>query len=44
VEKIVLEHHGSIDCRSKPGELTEFIIELPVNEAETRTDGDNTDR
>ncbi len=43
VEKIVLEHHGAIHCRSKPGEGTEFIIELPIQEAGTRTDGDNTD-
>lgn len=43
VEKIVLEHHGAIYCRSKPGEGTEFIIELPIHEAGRHTDGDNTD-
>ena len=32
VEKIILEHHGSIRVRSKPGEGTEFSIELPVAE------------
>jgi len=30
VEKIVLEHRGRIRCRSKAGEGTEFVIELPV--------------
>lgn len=35
VEKIILEHHGSIRVRSKPGEGTEFSIELPVAERGT---------
>jgi nitrogen fixation/metabolism regulation signal transduction histidine kinase len=30
VEKIMLEHRGRIMCRSKPGEGTEFIFELPI--------------
>jgi len=30
VEKIMLEHRGKIMCRSKPGEGTEFIFELPI--------------
>ncbi|HSV98070.1 MAG TPA: ATP-binding protein [Spirochaetota bacterium] len=42
VEKIILEHRGSITCRSKPGEGTEFTIELPIKVAGAEPDGDNT--
>jgi len=44
VEKIILEHRGGISCRSKPGEGTEFTIELPIKEAGAERDGDNTGR
>jgi nitrogen fixation/metabolism regulation signal transduction histidine kinase len=30
VEKIILEHSGTISCSSEPGSGTEFVIELPV--------------
>ncbi len=42
VEKIILEHRGGISCRSKPGEGTEFTIELPIIETDAEHDGDNT--
>ncbi len=34
VEKIILEHRGRIFCRSRYGEGTEFIIELPIQKPE----------
>ncbi len=43
VEKIILEHRGRIFCRSRFGEGTEFIIELPVP-AQEGGDGKDTDR
>jgi two-component system, NtrC family, nitrogen regulation sensor histidine kinase NtrY len=30
VEKIILEHKGRVSCTSRPGDGTEFIIELPI--------------
>ncbi len=43
VEKIVLEHRGRITCSSKPGEGTEFTIELPIL-GEEELHGQDTDR
>jgi two-component system nitrogen regulation sensor histidine kinase NtrY len=44
VEKIILEHHGRISCRSKPGEGAEFVIELPATPQGGAADGKNTHR
>ena len=42
VEKIILEHQGRIHCKSKQGEGSEFIIELPILQKED-IDGKDTD-
>jgi len=41
--KIIEQHHGRIDVSSAPGEGTEFIIQLPIGNAERSTDGRLTD-
>jgi two-component system NtrC family sensor kinase len=41
VRRIIEDHHGTIACRSKPGEFTEFTISLPS--PETFTTGDTTE-
>ncbi|WP_260432216.1 sensor histidine kinase [Zymomonas mobilis] len=30
VNKVILRHHGHIDCRSTPGKGTCFIVTLPL--------------
>jgi signal transduction histidine kinase len=39
VEKIILEHRGRISCRSRVGEGTEFIIDLPLSARDGEADG-----
>ena len=34
---IVEKHHGTIECRSTPGQGTEFVIEIPVEQVEFRS-------
>ena len=34
---IVDKHHGQIQCSSKPGQGTDFLIELPISVADHNT-------
>lgn len=34
---IVEKHHGTIECHSMPGQGTEFVIEIPVEQVEFRS-------
>jgi len=42
-QKIIMEHHGEITCKSELGKGTEFVIDLPVENNEGGIHGEDTD-